>query len=99
LEARDGKSELVEEVDFERHEERGGHVRKKRLQVFADAREGEPAEVGKRDVGDDEPERQVPQAPDIAVLEGGTEADLKCLGKLGDFKLAMLLENSFFQQK
>ena len=47
LEAWDRKSKLVEEVNFERHDERGGHVRKKRFQVFADAREGKPAEARK----------------------------------------------------
>src|SRR5260221_12227473 len=47
LEGWDRKSKLVEEVNFERHEERGGHVRKKRFQVLADAREGKPAEVRK----------------------------------------------------
>jgi len=47
LEARDRKSKLVEEVNFERHDERGAHVRKKRFQVFADAREGKPAEARK----------------------------------------------------
>ena len=44
------KAKLVEEVDCGRHQERSGHVGKKRFQVLADARKGKPAEVRKCDV-------------------------------------------------
>jgi len=77
LEGWDRKAKLVEEVDFERHQERSGHVRKQRLQVLADAREGKPAEVRKCDVGYDPLERYF--SPDIAVRRRGTEANLKRL--------------------
>ena len=77
LEGRDRKAELVEEVDFERHQERSGYVSKQRLQVLADAREGKPAEVGECDVGYDPLERYFP--PDITVRRRGAKANLKRL--------------------
>jgi len=76
LEGWNRKGKLMEGVNLERHQE-SGHVRKQRLQVFADAREGKPAEVRKCDVGYDSLERYFPL--DIAVRERGTEANLKRL--------------------
>ena len=77
LEAWDRETKLVEEVNFERHQDGSCHVRKKRFQVFADAREGKPTEVRKCDVGYDPLERYL--SPDIIVRRRGTKANLKCL--------------------
>jgi len=77
LEGWNRKGKLMEGVNLEHHQERSGHVRKQRLQVFADAREGKPAEVRKCDVGYDPLERYF--SPDIAVRRRGTKANLKRL--------------------
>ncbi|KAH9983230.1 hypothetical protein BJV74DRAFT_851191, partial [Russula compacta] len=42
-----GKGKLIEEVDFESPQERGGHPGKKRFQISANTPETEPAKVGK----------------------------------------------------
>ena len=71
LEAWDRKAELVEEMDSEYLEERGGQVRKECFQVSADTREIKSVEVKKCDPSCDPSMQQLHL--DLAVRNRGSK--------------------------
>ncbi|SRR6266853_5806039 len=76
-EAWDRNAELVEEMDSERPEQRGGHVRKEFFQVSTDTLEVKQAEVTKYDVGYDRHTQQLPL--DITLGNRAAKANSECL--------------------
>ena len=75
--ARDREAELVEEINTERPEERGGHVRKQGFQVTAVTTELKSAEVRKSDLNCDRYMRLL--AFDLTIGYSGPKAYLELL--------------------